>query len=63
MKDKIKTIKTYILDRAQEPSTWRGITLMLTAMGASIDYDRAELIMFVGVFFAGMIGALFPDKK
>lgn len=56
-------IKDYLVKRLSEPSTWRGIILLLTSCGASIEPTQAESIIFIGLFVAGLLGALTPDKK
>lgn len=53
--------KKYIIERLKEPSTWRGIVLVLTAAGAKISPDQAIAIGTAGVALAGVIGALLPD--
>ncbi|MGI9136139.1 MAG: hypothetical protein ACR2JS_03645 [Candidatus Nanopelagicales bacterium] len=49
-------MKQYILDRAKEPSTWRGAILFLTAIGVPIAPAMAEHIVTVGLGIAGLIG-------
>lgn len=60
---RLKNIWEYIKDRAGEPSTWRGIVLLLTVCGTQIDADQAELIITLGLGATGLLGAAFPDKK
>ena len=36
-------MKQYILDRAKEPSTWRGFILLLTAIGVPVAPAMAEI--------------------
>lgn len=55
-------MKNYILDRAKEPSTWRGLILVLTAAGVPIAPGMAEAIVSVGLALAGLIGVITPDK-
>lgn len=55
-------MKDYILARAKEPSTWRGLILVLTAAGVPIAPAMAESIISVGLAIAGLIGAVTPDK-
>ena len=55
-------MKSYILDRAKEPSTWRGIILLLTAIGIPVAPHLAEAIVTAGLGTAGLIGAIVPDK-
>ncbi len=49
-------MRTYILERAKEPSTWRGILLFLTAMGVPIAPELANNIVTVGLGLAGIVG-------
>lgn len=49
-------MKDYILDRAREPSTWRGLTLLLTAMGVPLAPALSEAIITAGLAIAGLIG-------
>lgn len=51
----------YTVLRLQEPSTWRGIVLMLTAMGTAIQPHYYQAIITGGMFLAGMVGVIFPD--
>lgn len=49
-------MKQYIIDRAKEPSTWRGILLFLTAIGVPVAPELANNIVTVGLGLAGIIG-------
>ena len=49
-------MKSYILDRAKEPSTWRGALLFLTAIGVPIAPALAEHIVTFGLGLAGIVG-------
>lgn len=55
-------MKDYLLSRAKEPSTWRGLILILTAVGVPIAPALAESIVAVGLAVAGLIGVAAPDK-
>lgn len=57
-----KAMKDYILERAKEPSTWRGLILILTAAGVPIAPGMSEAIVSVGLALAGMIGVVTADK-
>jgi hypothetical protein len=54
-------MKAYILERLKEPSTWRGIVLLLTAIGVPIAPGMADMIISAGLAVAGLIGAVTPD--
>ena len=45
----------FVLERAQEPSTWRGIVLLATALGVSISPELGEAIVSAGLAAAGLI--------
>jgi hypothetical protein len=51
----------YILDRLAEASTWRGVVLILTAVGVSLTTEQTEAIVAAGLAIAGSIGAFLPD--
>lgn len=55
-------MKDYILARAKEASTWRGVILLLTAAGVPIAPALADTIVSVGLALAGMIGVVAADK-
>lgn len=55
-------MKDYILDRAKEPSTWRGFILVLTAIGVPIAPGMTDAIVSVGLALAGLLGVVTADK-
>lgn len=55
-------MKSYILERAKEPSTWRGLVLLLTALGVPIAPAMADAVITAGLAVAGLIGVVAPDK-
>ena len=55
-------MKDYILDRMKEASTWRGIILLLTAVGVPVAPELQSVIISAGLGLAGLIGAIAPDK-
>lgn len=54
-------MKSYIFERLKEPSTWRGITLLLTALGIPLAPGVADLVISAGLAVTGLIGAVTPD--
>ncbi len=48
----------YILDRAKEPSSWRGAVLLLTSLGLGIAPELANAIITAGVAVAGLLGVV-----
>ena len=57
-----ETMKAYILERLKEPSTWRGIVMLLTAAGIPIAPQMQDVIISAGLALVGLIGAATPDK-
>jgi hypothetical protein len=55
-------MKDYILARMREPSSWRGLTLLLTAIGIPLAPGLADAVIALGLAVAGVIGAVSPDK-
>ena len=53
-------MKAYVLARMKEPSTWRGVIYMLTAIGVPIAPAMADAIIAVGLALAGLIGVVTP---
>jgi len=51
-----------ILARLSENSTWRGIVLILTALGAVTNPEHGEAIVQAGLLIAGMLAAIMPDQ-
>lgn len=46
---------TYILDRLKEPSTWRGILAMVTAVGVKLHPELQEAIISAGLALIGLV--------
>jgi len=57
----MKVIK-WAADRLKEASTWRGLTMLLTALGISVKPDLMEQIIVAGTGVAGLIGIVTKDK-
>lgn len=52
----------YILDRLKEPSSWRGLVMIATAFGVSVNPELMDSIIVAGTGLAGVIGFVFKDK-
>ena len=52
----------YILDRLKEPSSWRGLVMIATAFGVTVNPELLNSIIIVGTGLAGVIGFVFKDK-
>ena len=53
----------YLLDRFSEPSTWRGVILLLTGFGITLSPETSTHIVAAGVGIAGLVGVLTQDNK
>ena len=51
----------YILDRLKEPSSWRGLVMLATAFGVSVNPELLPSIIAAGTGLAGIIGCVFKD--
>jgi hypothetical protein len=45
----------YLLNRLGENSTWRGITLLITSLGVSLNPEQGEKIVAAGLAIVGLI--------
>lgn len=52
----------YVIERAGEPSTWRGAFFLLTAFGVVVRPDMQEAIISAGLAVAGLVGVITKDK-
>ena len=48
----------YIIERLKEPSTWRGIFMLLTALGLNIAPELQDSILQAGVALVGLAGVV-----
>jgi hypothetical protein len=56
-------MKTYLLERGKEASTWRGLVALLTAVGVTLSPEQGEAVIALGLAVIGAIGVFFADKK
>ncbi|MBF0272308.1 MAG: hypothetical protein HQL98_09630 [Magnetococcales bacterium] len=49
------------LDRCREPSTWRGVVMILTAFGVSVSPETVNDVVAVGTGLSGLIGVMTRD--
>lgn len=54
---------TWLLNRLMEPSTWYGMTTVLTSVGVQLEPALAEQIITAGVGIAGTIAIVTKDKR
>lgn len=45
-----------------EPSTWRGLIWLLTALGVSLNPEQQAALIAFGMAAAGLIGVVFLDQ-
>lgn len=53
-------IKDWIKDRAKEPSTWRGLSILLGLTGVGI---APELVMQIGAVVMSILGGIEVARK
>jgi hypothetical protein len=52
-----------IVNRLSEQSTWRGIILVATSLGVSIQPDYHEHIIAIGIALVGIINIIRRERK
>lgn len=52
----------WLLNRLREPSTWRGLVWLLTALGVSLSPDAWAHITTIGMAAAGLIGVITREE-
>jgi len=56
-------MKSYILARLAEASTWRGFVYLLTALGVAMDVAKTEALVAAGMAISGAIAVFVADKR
>ena len=51
----------YVIDRLKEPSSWRGLVMIATALGVTLNPDLVASIVAAGTGLAGIIGFSLKD--
>lgn len=59
----MEKLKTFVFSRVHERSTWRGLVMIATALGATLTPEQAEAIIVAGIAGSGLIGAFTADQK
>ncbi|EMK1731276.1 hypothetical protein V8N76_004582 [Salmonella enterica] len=53
----------YLVNRLKEPSTWRGLILLLTGVfGYELEGHTQDVVIAAGVAVSGIVGAILPDR-
>lgn len=63
MNDRLIAVRTYLIARLQESSTWRGLILIATALGAKVQPQIWEAVVTGGLMLAGLVAVAFPDRR
>ena len=51
----------YLIDIIKEPSTWRGLVMVLTALGLA-SAEQGTAILNFGLALSGIVATFLPDK-
>lgn len=55
MKERLKKVALYALQRAQEPSSWAGVAALLSLLHHKISGEQAANLTMVGIMLAGFV--------
>ena len=61
--DRKEQILRWVIARASEPSSWRGLFLLAGAIGFTISEEQSESLIALALALSGAIGMFFPDRK
>jgi hypothetical protein len=53
---------SYLIERLSENSTWRGLVMLLTAVGVQVDPTQANAIIAAGLAIVGLINVFRKQK-
>lgn len=56
-------MKQYLLNRLQEPSTWRGLVWVVTSLGVYMSPETIEQVIVAGTTMTGLIGMITGDNN
>jgi len=54
-------MKTWIVNRLKEPSTWRGLVWLLTVAGITLTPEQTTIVVTAGMTLAGLLGVFLPE--
>ena len=54
-------VMNWVIGRLREPSTYRGLVWLLTALGITIEPELWEKITAVGMAVAGLLGVILQE--
>jgi hypothetical protein len=55
-------MKSWLLNRLGEASTWRGLVWIITVSGVLLTPEQTEAIVLFGMALAGVLGVFCSDK-
>lgn len=55
-------MKEWVIARVKEPTTWVGLTTILTAAGVSLAPELKEAIVGCGVAIGGLLAIILKEK-
>jgi hypothetical protein len=58
-----RNIGAYLFDRLREPTTWRGLALLLTSFGVTLSPEQSDAILSAGLAIVGAIATLVPERS
>lgn len=61
--NRLPTLTHFLRARLFERSTWRGVALLLTALGISLDPAHLEALLALGSATIGALEVLQPDPE
>lgn len=59
----MKNVFEFIVSRAKEPSTWRGLTVLATTFGVALSPELANAIITAGASIFAIIDIVKKDNK
>jgi hypothetical protein len=51
-----------VIEIITQPSTWRGLVWVLTAIGINLNPEQSQAVITAGMGVAGIIGTFTSDK-
>jgi predicted membrane metal-binding protein len=58
----LAALRSFAWTQGSQPSTWRGLVMLLSACGVALRPEVSAAIIAVGMALSGLIGVLAPDQ-
>lgn len=55
----LRSLGLWAVNQLKQPSTWRGMVMLVTSAGVALNPELMEQIVVAGTGIAGLIGVLF----